>query len=271
MRALSATLPGAAARLAARLWCTPPRPPRTPAASPLDSTATTFTIAADGRHVAAWSWGEGPPVLLVHGWGGYAAQLHPFVEPLVARGHQVIAFDAPGHGRSDASTMGGRQTHLLEFARALRLVAAHAGRPHAVVAHSLGCTATALAIAGGLAPARAAFVAPMATPTVHAARFAQALGLPAAVDARWRRQLADRLGFRWEDLDTTCVPDSAPTPPLLVIHDQDDRETPWEDGQAIADRWPNATLHTTHGLGHRRILRDPDVTARVAAFVAGGR
>jgi len=26
-------------------------------------------------------------------------------------------------------------------------------------------------------------------------------------------------------------------PPLLVVHDRDDREVPWEDGAAIAAAW----------------------------------
>ncbi|MGZ5446135.1 MAG: alpha/beta hydrolase [Thermoanaerobaculia bacterium] len=50
----------------------------------------------------AWSWGEGPAVLLVHGWGGHAAQFQSFVEPLVRAGFRAIAFDAPSHGSSGA-------------------------------------------------------------------------------------------------------------------------------------------------------------------------
>ena len=42
----------------------------------------------------AWSWGSGPTVLLVHGWNGRGTQLGAFIEPLVARGYQVVAFDA---------------------------------------------------------------------------------------------------------------------------------------------------------------------------------
>ena len=52
----------------------------------------------------AWSWGNGPTVLLVHGWNGRATQLGGFVEPLVARGYRVVAFDAFGHGESPPST-----------------------------------------------------------------------------------------------------------------------------------------------------------------------
>jgi predicted ATPase len=58
---------------------------------------------------------------------------------------------------------------------------------------------------------------------------------------------------------------------MLVIHDQDDREVPWADGAAIAAAALDARLVTTHGLGHRRILRDPSVIEASVDFVAGER
>ena len=55
--------------------------------------------------------------------------------------------------------------------------------------------------------------------------------------------------------------------PLLVIHDVDDREVPF----ATAEQWVNnsrdARLSRTTGLGHRRILRDPEVIAQAVAFM----
>ena len=56
--------------------------------------------------------------------------------------------------------------------------------------------------------------------------------------------------------------------PGLVIHDQDDRDVPIQEGIAVAQAWPGAQFVRTTGLGHRRILRDPEVIARVAAFIA---
>jgi pimeloyl-ACP methyl ester carboxylesterase len=57
--------------------------------------------------------------------------------------------------------------------------------------------------------------------------------------------------------------------PGLVIHDQDDRDAPIEGGAAVAQAWPGAQFVRTTGLGHRRILRDPEVIARAAAFITG--
>jgi hypothetical protein len=56
--------------------------------------------------------------------------------------------------------------------------------------------------------------------------------------------------------------------PLLVVHDRDDNEVPWQDGAIIARAWPDAVFSSTGGIGHRRILRDPSVIRAVATFVA---
>lgn len=67
-----------------------------------------------------------------------------------------------------------------------------------------------------------------------------------------------------------CVayPPPALTTPLLVIHDRGDAEIPWQDGRVIAQAWRGAETLMTDGLGHRRVLRDPDVVAAAVAFVA---
>ena len=53
-----------------------------------------------------------------------------------------------------------------------------------------------------------------------------------------------------------------------MVHDRGDAEIPWQHGAAIARAWRGAEMLITEGLGHRRILRDPDVVAATVAFVA---
>jgi pimeloyl-ACP methyl ester carboxylesterase len=55
--------------------------------------------------------------------------------------------------------------------------------------------------------------------------------------------------------------------PLLVVHDRGDAEVAWQHGLAIARAWRGAEFLMTDGLGHRRILKDPDVVAAAVAFV----
>src|SRR5262245_22361365 len=98
---LSAVAPGLAARLAARMFLTPRRHPRPLAERSLLMTARSDPLLVGGRPVESWTWGAGPLVLLVHGWSGRGTQLGALIDPLVAHGLSVAAFDAPGHGDSD--------------------------------------------------------------------------------------------------------------------------------------------------------------------------
>ena len=59
------------------------------------------------------------------------------------------------------------------------------------------------------------------------------------------------------------------TAPLLIIHDRDDRETYWSEGNALAQAWPGARLITTEGLGHRKVLREPALIEEARRFVTG--
>jgi pimeloyl-ACP methyl ester carboxylesterase len=269
---LSAISPGLAAQLAARLWFAVPRPRVTEASRAFLATGTRFQLSVGESRVTGWRWGSGPVVLLMHGWGGHAAQLHAFVEPLRRAGFHVIAFDAPSHGASDPGRLGPRRATLFDFADTLVAVSRDHGEIAGVVAHSGGCAAAAWALVQ--TPAwpvqRMVFVAPFGSPARYMAIFQNALGLSGSAMRRFRESTERQFGFRWADFEVPAMADRVRTPPLLVIHDRDDRETAWQDGADIAGRWPRSELHTTTGLGHNRILRDASVVALTARFLSSG-
>ena len=79
--------------------------------------------------------GEGPPLILVHGLGGAAANWTELV-PLLAKRHRVLVPDLPGHGGSTALPA---VAGLEPFADRVALVAEREGMlPAVVVGHSLG-------------------------------------------------------------------------------------------------------------------------------------
>lgn len=269
-RALSAIAPGVAARAAERLWLTPPRPKIRDEARAFLSTGSKRMLDVNGRSVATWAWGHGPRVILVHGWGGYGAQMQGFVEPLARQGFEVVLFDAPAHGVSGPSQLGTRRSTLFEFSDALSSIAGEAPSLAGVIAHSGGCTAAAWALRYATwNPAAMVFVSPMASPIRYRGIFQEALGLSDGAMRRFTANTERRFGFRWEDFEVPAMADRFRTPPVLVVHDRDDRETSWSEGEAIAKAWPGARLHSTTGLGHRRILRDPTVIGEVTRFLQG--
>jgi pimeloyl-ACP methyl ester carboxylesterase len=255
-------LPWLAAPLSEALFFTPPR--QRPSRSALDFLATgrLFHVRAAGQRIAAWSWGDGPAVLLMHGWGGRGSQLAAFVPPLVEEGLRVIAFDAPAHGASSGS-----RSSAVDFARTLAEVAEGVGRPRAVIAHSLGATATALSVSWGLGLECAVLIGPPADPTRWVLDFAENFGIGPRVLAALKTRSERRLGIAWSALHLQELAKVKGTP-LLVIHDREDREVPFSEGVAVAEAW-GAELVPTTGLGHRRILRAPEVVEKAVAFIAG--
>ena len=209
----------------------------------------------------AWSWGNGPTVLLVHGWNGRATQLGGFVEPLVARGYRVVAFDAFGHGESPGSSMS-----LPELASCIRQVSDELGGLYGVIAHSMGGAATTLAFSDGLQLERAVFVSPPSDPRVFLQIFSDALGISDQVRTHLKERVERRIGISMESIRANLIAPSMRVP-LLIIHDRDDKEVPVESGQSIADAWPNAKLVLSEGLGHQRILRTKPITNVAVSFI----
>ena len=262
-RAASALAPELAARVAARLFLTPPRPRRPAAEIALIARASARPVYVGGRRLEMWKWGRGPAVLLVHGWGGRGAQLSGFVEPLVARGFSVVTFDAPGHGAAEPGVV-----TIPEMTAALRAVAATQRPLAGLVAHSGGAMVAARALYEGLHASTVVFVAPAAELEGFATWFARGLGLSPRVAALMRERVEERVGKPWSALDITTL-GPALTAPLLVVHDRGDAEVPWQQGRLVAHSWGGrAEVLETDGLGHRRILRDPRVIATAADFVA---
>lgn len=265
-RGLSSILPVAAYRVAARLFATPHRPPVPPREDRWAEGSRRFEVRTALGTVVARSWGDGPEtVLLVHGWAGRGLQLGAFVEPLVANGFRVVAYDAPAHGAS-----AGRRSSLIELAATANTVARELGPLAGVIAHSLGAAAVLRAVTRHeLRAPRLALLAPATDFDGAAARFAELTGFtPAVIEGMWRL-FERRLGFARSELALAALVAGAEVP-MLIVHDLDDRDVPWEEGRALAKAAANARFVGTRGLGHRQLLRSPQVVERVCSFIRAG-
>jgi pimeloyl-ACP methyl ester carboxylesterase len=260
---LEAVAPPLAGAAVERLWF---RPPRASAAAmrrhaDLLADAEPLSLRVNGREVRGWTLGEGPQVLLVHGWGGWAAQLAPIARALASSGVAASAVDLPAHGSDPV-----RRNDAFESAAALRALAADRGAPALIVAHSFGALAAALAFQHDPPPA-AVLLAPALATTAAIVRFGQMLRLrPATVDDLQAR-LMRYTGDAWPLINRGA--DFAwPGGPLLVIHDRDDPQTPFALSAALAARRSDVDLLEVSGSGHYRLLRDPEIVRVVARFAA---
>jgi len=254
--------PAAAVALAARLFASPPRHAPSEREHEALRGARRFDVRLGKQRLRAWRWGRGPTVLLVHGWGGRGAQLASHVPALLAAGYSVVSFDAPAHGASS-----GRVAALPLFTEALLALQAQVGPLRAVIAHSLGAGATALALQRGLRLDAAVFIGPPRSPMDFFGAFAQALRLSTRTQDAVLARLGRRFGVHPAHLDAARLAQDQRLP-LLVLHDAGDRDVPLAHGREIASHWPGAELVVTQGLGHRRILHDAATIARAVEFVA---
>jgi pimeloyl-ACP methyl ester carboxylesterase len=252
-------------RLAERLWFTLPSPRRS---QPAPEGGTPFVVRSGPADVRGTSWGSGPIVYLVHGWGGRGNQLAGFVEPLVRAGHQVVTFDAPSHGESSPGSSGPGRSTVVELGQALDTVAARFGPARALVAHSLGSMAGLLARQyGWLGVERLVLIAPI----VDVEPVLDVFTTPLRIGPRTRRDLSRRIARRTgmsltEFTAARLMDDAVPT---LVVHDRTDRQAPYRASAALVEERPDVGLLSTTGLGHQRILHDPSVVAAAVAHIVG--
>ncbi|WP_323119925.1 alpha/beta fold hydrolase [Burkholderia alba] len=246
---------------AAQLFLTPARKiPRTDT-PPFDDALVTYP-PLHGTRVALWEAGNGPRVLLVHGWEGASGDLSAFAAALIDAGYRVVAPDLPAHGQSD-----GTQTSIVACARAITQLLADIGPVRAIVAHSVGCAIAIEALKRGARADAAVLIAPPARYRDYALSFAAQAGLSGE---NIGKMIAHLLTL---DVDVASIDApravAALDTPALIVHSEDDRVVPASLGREIAAAWPGARFLSVNGLGHRRILQSDDVIRSAVEFVNG--
>ncbi len=253
---------------AARLFATPFASSRSRArAAQGDAEMQRGELQAGGETIATYVWGDPatqPYALLAHGWSSFGLRFLPWVAELRAQGLAVVAFDQPGHGHSS-----GKLCTLPEFIATIRAVGARYGTAALAIGHSLGGAALALAQGEDWHAERLILVAPAADMKAAAGRFFRFVHLAGYLREPFYAWLHRRTGVH---IDELRVERRLPAlgQPALIVHDLDDADVPWAEGERYAQHWPGARLYTTQGLGHRRVLDAPEVIGVALSFVRGG-
>lgn len=266
MRGFSHLAPRMATRVASAIFLRPPRATMPWRERWWATEAEEMSVLYGGGRLAAWrwGWGSGRKVLLVHGWGGRGLQLGALAEPLMEAGFDVIAYDAPGHGQSSGS-----RSSLPAMADAVGTMARSLGGVDAIVAHSFGASACTNALARPqTAPEvqRLVYLAPATDMIGLTEQFTHLVGFGPHIAPRLRRGIERRFGVPFEEWQSLGIARRMQHP-LLVVHDRQDREVSFAEGDALSQAWPGAELLATDGLGHRRILRQPSVVERIVGYL----
>jgi pimeloyl-ACP methyl ester carboxylesterase len=259
--------PRRTSNLAARVFATPFASSRTRAlAAQPDADMQRGELIVQGERIATYAWGDPssqPYALLAHGWSSHGLRYLPWVQGLRALGYAVVTFDQGGHGLSS-----GKLSTLPEFTATLRAVGEHYGDAAVVVGHSLGGAAATLAQGESWRAHKTILVAPAADMAAAASRFFRLMRVGEHLRESFYAWLLRRTGVSVEQLQVhRHLP--ALGQPALIVHDLDDDDVPWGEGERYAQYWPGARLLTTQGLGHRRVLDAPEVIDASLAFLRG--
>ncbi|MBI5372345.1 MAG: alpha/beta fold hydrolase [Sphingobacteriales bacterium] len=254
-----------AAEKAFTLFCTPQRrnrkkPPR------IFEEAETLQFRLEGSLVKGWRWNHPADrkVLIIHGFESTVVNFDRYIRPLVKKGYEVLAFDAPGHGRS-----GGKQINAPLYRKMILEINKQYGPVQSFMAHSFGGLAVSLALEeiSHTPDYRLVLIAPATETTTAIDTFFHFLQLDPAIRPAFEKLILKKGGVSpaWYSVRRAMRNIRAR---VLWVHDEDDDTTPLKDAlQVKADEHPNIEFVITKGLGHRRIYRDNNVTKKIIDFL----
>lgn len=212
---------------------------------------------------AAWIWGNGPLVVFVHGWSGRGGQLAALADHVSKQGFRTVVFDVTAHGES----RGMRVTFRDFITDVSELSAVLDGPVFAYVGHSAGGLGMMAArdLKGIRADRCVCICAPRA-PYVPVHDIRKILDPPEAVLQRFKAYYSGHFDSTWEELDRgrAFTPSNES---LFLVYDENDDRVEHTDGERIQAVWPSAKVMKTRGLGHQKVLWDPQVMDEVAGFL----
>lgn len=255
-----------AAQSAFQLFCTPQiRNRNTIPAAFRKAEPVSFTFSNDQIAGYRWNKGAARKALIVHGFESSVINFDHFVQPLIDKGYEVLAFDAPAHGRS-----GGKQINALIYRDFIKHIYQHFGPIQSWIGHSFGGLAVCLALAElpHSKEDRVVLVAPATDSTTALAHFFNFLHIrDAEVKKEVEKIIYDLTGkpLSWFTIPRTL---SGIHTRILWVHDEDDTITPLKDLQIIRNaNYPGINFVITQGLGHRRIYRDATTCRTIVDFL----
>ena len=134
--------------------------------------------------------------------------------------------------------------------------------PRHPVGHSLGAAAVVNALSAQASKLKIVLLAPALRLAAILQRNLNDRGIPRAVYRGMMGKLEKKYGYSLTKNDPhLLIPRLAAK--TLLIHDCEDRAIPYQDSRYLTDRHANIHLQTTVGLGHNKLLYDPEVMVSV--------
>lgn len=223
-----------------------------------------FDIEGITVHGYSWNHNVLKKVLIIHGFESSIVNFDHFVFPLMDKGYGVLAFDAPGHGRSGGTTI----TAPL-FANMITMICEKYGPVQSFMAHSFGGLTLSMALENmeHNETFKVVFIAPLTELKTAAENFFHLLNLDEKVQKEFDELITDLGGhpIEWYSIGRAMRNINAR---VLWLHDEDDDQTPMRDALKVKEEnLPNVKFLITKGLGHSLIYNDKKVVQEIIDFL----
>ncbi len=218
-------------------------------------------ISYNNLEIATYRWvGKGKTVLLAHGWESNASRWDYILKDLKDQDYNIVALDAPAHGRS-----GGKQFNAVLYSEFISVVAKKF-KPEVLIGHSVGGMASVFSTYLNELPfiEKMVLLGAPAHFTGVFSRYKSMMGFNNRISNGLDKIVLERFGQPVSYFSTADFLKST-TAKGLIIHDKKDRIIPFEDGQLLANRYDNSEFIITTGYGHG--LKDTSLTPKIIGFI----
>jgi pimeloyl-ACP methyl ester carboxylesterase len=250
-----------ASKKAINLFASPRKGRYTDQQKAIISSANFEELSYENVTIATYHWvGKNKTVLLVHGWESNTSRWDYLLEDLKAQDYNIIALDAPAHGKSD-----GKQFNAILYSEFINVVAKKF-QPEVLMGHSVGGMASVFCMHNHKLPSikKLVLLGAPAHFTGVFDRYKMMMGYNSRISNGLDRLVLERFEkpvAYFSAADFTKTMDTKG----LIIHDKKDRIIPYEDAKLFANRYENSELITTTGLGHS--LKDLSLTPKIITFI----
>ena len=215
-------------------------------------------------HGYRWNHPAERKLMIIHGFESSVVNFDRYVKPLIRKGYEVLAFDAPAHGRST-----GKSINAVMYKDFIKEVYQNYGPVQSFLAHSLGGLALSLALEEIKHDQnyRVALIAPATETTTAINHFFRFLRLDPALYEEFEKRIIELGGkpTAWYSIRRALKNIRAK---VLWVHDEEDNITLLSDAMKVKEEnYSNVEFVITKGLGHQRIYRDNKVSRAVIEFL----
>ena len=254
--------PRAAGNLAITLFSSPRRKRLKEAEKDFLETAFIEDIKYDNITIMTYRWiGKKDTILLAHGWESNAFRWKDLIIKLKTQDYNIIALDAPAHGRS-----GGKLFNAVIYSECINLVAKKFNAK-IIIGHSVGGMATTFFQYKYQLPTVEKLIL-LGAPSNFVGvfdRYVKMMGYNKRLSKSIDDIIYERFNNKPEHYNAAKFSETIAAQGLL-IHDKHDKVIPYSDAEDFKNFYKNAKLITTEGFGHG--LKSETVDEHILAFVS---